>query len=262
MDCSHGPGDSEWGAIEGKHVPRLREAVLHHVGIDIYLQEGRWFPDPAFCRRHGIPVMLCRQRPGDVIVLKGDTVHWVRSAGHAVNTSWNFGALDDAAQLRTAVDRMRVNTAIGFRNLVPVHTLALDMSTVILGSCGMLALRSAQPGSDAKSKSMLMESKSKVMSGTCAVSTDVRFSTESWSSRIALSESKKSSRVTILGATQIAGGDTVAKIGAPNMDKTGPAKYWPDTLECIHPSRGAKDSGAMVVMDEFYKQYWSTALGC
>ena len=68
--------------------------------------------------------------------------------------------------------------------------------------------------------------------------------------------------INILGATQIAGGDTVAKIGAPNMDKTGPAKYWPDTLECIHPSRGAKDSGAMVVMDEFYKQYWSTALGC
>ena len=77
------------------------------------------------------------------------SVAGVRSAGHAVNTSWNFWALDDAAQLRTAVDRMRVNTAIGFRNLVPVHTLALDMSTVILGSCGMLALRSLSPDGDA-----------------------------------------------------------------------------------------------------------------
>ena len=68
--------------------------------------------------------------------------------------------------------------------------------------------------------------------------------------------------INILGATQIAGGDTVASIGLPNMDKTGPAKYWPDTLECIHPSKGDKDSGAMVVMAAFYEQFWSKTLGC
>ena len=66
----------------------------------------------------------------------------------------------------------------------------------------------------------------------------------------------------LLGTTQIADGDTVAQIGKPNMDKNGPAKFWPDTLECIHPSKGAKGSGAMAIMAEFYKQYWSKTLGC
>jgi hypothetical protein len=69
--------------------------------------------------------------------------------------------------------------------------------------------------------------------------------------------------INLLGTTQIAGGDKVATIGKPNMDKTGPAKYWPDTLECIHPSKsGGEKSGAMVIMREFYKQYWSKALNC
>jgi|EP00937_MAST-01D_sp_MAST-1D-sp2_P005069 hypothetical protein len=68
--------------------------------------------------------------------------------------------------------------------------------------------------------------------------------------------------VNILGVTQVAGGDSVAAVGRPNMDKTGPAKYWPITLECIHPSQGATNSGAMAIMDEFYKQFWSNELGC
>ena len=45
--------------------------------------------------------------------------------------------------------------------------------------------------------------------------------------------------------------------------KFGPAKYWPDTLACIHPeTKGGDASGALVIMREFYKQYWSKALSC
>merc|ERR1719261_898251 len=69
--------------------------------------------------------------------------------------------------------------------------------------------------------------------------------------------------VNLLGATQVAGGDPGAAVGKPNLDKFGPAKYWPLTLECFHPSKvGGDNSGAMVIMKEFYKQYWSTALSC
>ena len=61
----------------------------------------------------------------------------------------------------------------------------------------------------------------------------------------------------------MADGDKVAAIGKPNLDKMGPRKYWPDTMGCIHPSTsGGENSGAMVIMREFYKQYWSKALGC
>lgn len=62
---------------------------------------------------------------------------------------------------------------------------------------------------------------------------------------------------------QVAAGDPKAAIGKPNMDKLGPRQYWPDTLACIHPSTsGSENSGAMVIMREFYKQFWSKALGC
>ena len=130
INCSHGPGESEWGAIAGAHVPALRTAVLAHYGIDIYLCEGRWFPDVQFCRAHAIPVLLARQREDDVVVLRGDTVHWVRSVGYSVNTSWNFGTLD-AAQLATSFERCAINAAIGYPNIVPMDTLAHDLGSAI-----------------------------------------------------------------------------------------------------------------------------------
>merc|ERR1711907_289131 len=69
--------------------------------------------------------------------------------------------------------------------------------------------------------------------------------------------------VNLLGTTQVAAGDAKAAIGKPNLDKMGPRQYWPDTLGCIHPSTtGGDKSGAMIIMEEFYKQYWSKALSC
>lgn len=73
--------------------------------------------------------------------------------------------------------------------------------------------------------------------------------------------------VSILGATQVAGGDKKASTDPENrhidMDKMGPAKYWPDYLGCFHPGiKGGDDSGAMVVMEEFYKVYWGQQLTC
>jgi len=75
--------------------------------------------------------------------------------------------------------------------------------------------------------------------------------------------------VSILGATQVAAGDAKASTDPNdrhiNMDAMGPAKYWPSYLGCFHPSitpDNSDDSGAMVVMEEFYKVYWSKQLSC
>jgi len=71
--------------------------------------------------------------------------------------------------------------------------------------------------------------------------------------------------INIIGVTQMAAGNTKASIGHPDMDSMGPAKYWPDYLGCFHPSvySTQKDgSGAMIIMEEFYKQYWGKQLGC
>merc|ERR1711924_492742 len=71
----------------------------------------------------------------------------------------------------------------------------------------------------------------------------------------------------ILGATQVAAGDAKASTDPNNrhidMDAMGPAKYWPDYLACFHPGilpKDSDDTGAMVVMEEFYKSYWSKHL--
>merc|ERR1719483_280208 len=69
--------------------------------------------------------------------------------------------------------------------------------------------------------------------------------------------------INLLGTTQMAAGYPGASIGHPDMDKMGPAKYWPDYEGCFHPGVvGGEDSGAMVIMEEFYKQYWSKEFGC
>lgn len=75
------------------------------------------------------------------------------------------------------------------------------------------------------------------------------------------------SSVSILGATQVAGGDTNASTDPKNrhidMDKMGPAKYWPDYEYCYHPGvLGCPDCGAMVTMEEFYKVFWSKQQMC
>jgi len=70
----------------------------------------------------------------------------------------------------------------------------------------------------------------------------------------------------ILGATQVAGGDAKASTDPGNrhidMDKMGPAKFWPLSGVCFHPGFTSCDDtvnscGANVVMEEFYKVYWS-----
>jgi len=70
--------------------------------------------------------------------------------------------------------------------------------------------------------------------------------------------------VSILGATQVAAGDKKASTDPADrridMDRMGPAKYWPDYLACFHPGIVPEDSddiGAMIVMEEFWKVYWS-----
>lgn len=126
INNNHGPGDSIWGAIAKEHAPRLRNAVLEEYDIDIYQTEGRWFPDPAFCNRHGIPLMIGIQRAGDTAILNGATLHWVRSAGFAVNSSWNFG-MRIAAQIDSAFERERINYKLNVRNIVPLRCLCLNV---------------------------------------------------------------------------------------------------------------------------------------
>ena len=121
VNISHGPGVSEWAAIPGRAVSRLREAALRDFGFDIWSSEGRYFPPLAWLEEAGIPYTFFRQEPGDMVVLQGDAVHFVSSLGHATHSSWNILT---ERQLPMAVARTAANVASKQPLVVPLVNLA------------------------------------------------------------------------------------------------------------------------------------------
>lgn len=132
VNCNKGPGSSEWFGIESKYVPIMRQAILDEFEVDILRDEGLWYPNPEWLNRLNIPYFHGIQKAGDVVVLKGDTLHWVRSLGFSVHFSWNFG-LFDSEQINKALDRYYINekfTDLGptpYQNVVPFRTLLYDL---------------------------------------------------------------------------------------------------------------------------------------
>jgi hypothetical protein len=65
VNCCHGPEAasddglpcSEWFCVAPQSVPRARDVVKQHFGIDLYSSrgEGRFFLDPDFLLAHDIP---------------------------------------------------------------------------------------------------------------------------------------------------------------------------------------------------------------
>ncbi len=134
VNHNHGPAPSEWGAIAPQHVAKLREAVRIEMGIDILAAEGRYIPDPKFCAKHSIPVMLGRQRAGDTVVLQGGTLHWVKAMGVAVHSSWNYAPFR-AETFQAAIARRNINASMrpAYPSYVPVSTLCLNVAAELLG---------------------------------------------------------------------------------------------------------------------------------
>ena len=61
MNCTVGPGSSEWYAVETEHTARLRGLVLRDYGVDILGKEGSWFIAPQFLALHQIPFLHGQQ---------------------------------------------------------------------------------------------------------------------------------------------------------------------------------------------------------
>ena len=62
INCAHGSGASIWYAVAPEHSKQLRKVVQTECGVDIYEDEGRYFPSVKFLRSHGIPVMTGNTR--------------------------------------------------------------------------------------------------------------------------------------------------------------------------------------------------------
>lgn len=136
VNCNNGPGASEWFGVELKYMSIMRDAIIRDFKVDILRDEGLWFPNPEWLHAMNIPYFHGIQRAGDVVILRGDTLHWVRSLGFSVHFSWNFGYFD-RDQLLTSMERYDINSILtstgpAYRSLVPMKTLLLDLSAELL----------------------------------------------------------------------------------------------------------------------------------
>ena len=58
--------------------------------MDLYIWEGLWYQDLDWFIERGYPVKRFLQRKDDIVVTGPGTLHWVRSFGTALQTSWNM----------------------------------------------------------------------------------------------------------------------------------------------------------------------------
>jgi hypothetical protein len=126
FNINTGEGDVEWYFIDPEFVPLFRKVVKEISRIDIHKEEGLWYTDLLFCLKHNIPITKYIQKPGDSIVLKPGTLHWVRSLENTSNVAWNLG-LYEFQQLQMMMSRYSINNEIHFNNLLPVKTFFLDL---------------------------------------------------------------------------------------------------------------------------------------
>ena len=122
---SHGPGDVEWWACGPKQYDKLYDEVMEKFKIDIQKNETMWWPDYKYLISNGYPIYTGVQKAGDIIVVGIGTLHWVKSYDPCVHTAWNVGP-KSMEQFTASFAKFDKNEAIGYRNLVPMHTLALD----------------------------------------------------------------------------------------------------------------------------------------
>lgn len=86
-----GPDTCEWFAVESRYTVSLRSKVRSRFGVDIYKDEGSWFPSEEQLNELGIPFVRRLQDPGDCVTLDGAVLHWVRALGFSFHYSWNYG---------------------------------------------------------------------------------------------------------------------------------------------------------------------------
>ena len=71
VNCTIGPGSSEWFAVESQHTEKLRRVVLDNHRVDIFGKEGSWFLSPEFLVKHQIPFLH-----GTVCIVASVIIFW------------------------------------------------------------------------------------------------------------------------------------------------------------------------------------------
>lgn len=126
VNINTGQGDVEWHCVPPEDVQVLRKHVLDTEGVDIHKMEGLWFTHYVYCLKAGVRVMKWIQQPGDIVVLRPGTLHWVRSCSVTTNVAWNLThfRLEDFQKIDL---RYQINRKIEFKTIIANKTLFLDV---------------------------------------------------------------------------------------------------------------------------------------
>jgi hypothetical protein len=126
ININHGNEVSEWYGVGAEGAEKFHQHISNNEKIDIYQREGLWYVNYEYFLKNKIKVIYGIQQPSDIMIVGPGCIHWVRSRGHSLHTSWNFCS-KDLAQLKCCHERYKLNKSLGQRNLVPLITLFIDL---------------------------------------------------------------------------------------------------------------------------------------
>ena len=126
VNINHGPGEVEWFCMEADEAYRFNDHILADKNLNLLQSEGLWYISLEEVLQRGFKVSKFVQEQGDVVILAPGTLHWVRSYSMTVNSAWNLCEYNHE-QVLAMFRRYEFNLKYGFRNLIPLQTLTLDI---------------------------------------------------------------------------------------------------------------------------------------
>lgn len=126
VNINHGPGEVEWFCMDPDETVRFNNHILKEKGHNFLALEGLWYLSLEEVLSRGFKVTKFVQEEGDIVILAPGTLHWVKSYAMTVNSAWNIGYYEKC-QFDEILRRFDFNNRVGFRNLIPVRTLLLDI---------------------------------------------------------------------------------------------------------------------------------------
>lgn len=141
VNINTGSGNVEWYCVDAKNVPKFRKINLAQRKVNIHEAEGFFYTDLYYCLSENIPVIKLIQRPGETVVLKSGTLHWVRSHQNTSNIAWNLSLFEIDA-FEQIWERYEINHQLKLANIIPIKTHFLDVfncaSNLLDEKCQML----------------------------------------------------------------------------------------------------------------------------
>ncbi|CAD8159559.1 unnamed protein product [Paramecium pentaurelia] len=121
LNFNHGPGDCLWLTVDAQHVKKLYEIMPN-----LYQIEGLWFKEIDFFLENNIPIKYTIQKKGDLVILGAGCLHWVKSLGNTINTSWNLLVYSEDT-FQQIYDRQLINDQYQISSVLPIKNLFLDI---------------------------------------------------------------------------------------------------------------------------------------